>query len=75
MVGRWLKVADPGLLVLGFKGMWVLGMSHDSCVKGIVEPPDGSDGVVALFLEDDPDTRDVGESAASTGRGSHMTWL
>ena len=51
------------------------GSSYDCCVKGIVEAPDGSDDVVALFLEDDPDTRDVGESAAFTGRGAHVTWL
>ena len=49
--------------------------SYDCCVKGIVEPFDGSDGVVALFLEDDPDSRDVGESAASAGRDAHITWL
>jgi hypothetical protein len=49
--------------------------SHDCCVWGIVEPPtDGSDGVVALFLDDDPDTRDdVGESAAFIGPGTHET--
>ena len=50
--------------------VWCL---YDSCVKGIVSPPDGSDGVVALFLEDDPDTRDVGDSVL--GRGAHETWL
>ena len=47
--------------------------SHDCCVKGIVESPDGSDDVVALFLEDDPDTRNVRESAL--GRDIHPTWL
>ena len=47
--------------------------SQDCCVKGIVEAPDGSDGVVTLFFEDDSDTRDVGESV--TGRGAHPTWL
>ena len=44
-------------------------------MKGIVEPPDGSDGVVAFFFEDDPDTRDVGESGTVLGPGAHMTWL
>jgi hypothetical protein len=47
--------------------------SHDCCVKGIVESPDGSDYVVALFLEDDPDTRNVREPAL--GRDIHPTWL
>jgi hypothetical protein len=56
-------------------GVWVT--FHNSCVWGIVEPPtDGSNDIVTLFLDDDPDTRDdVGESAVLTGPCAHETWL
>ena len=43
------------------------------CVKGIVEPFDRGDGVLAAFLEDDVDARNGRES--SLGRGAQPTWL
>ena len=44
------------------------------CVKGIVEPFDGGDGVLAAFLEDDGDARNGRESSLG-GRGAQLTWL